>query len=74
MVDGHHRILAAKQEGQKSIDVHLVEYLSSEDTDKKSLGYKRIEFEERTGLHGLDLPKGGNYDNLLLLPKTGTLR
>ncbi len=54
--------------------MHLVEYLSSEDTDKKSLGYKRIEFEERTGLHGLDLPKGGNYDNLLLLPKTGTLR
>lgn len=65
MLDGHYRILAAKQEGQRFMDAHVVEYLPSEDADKRSLAYRRIELQERTRLQGLDLSNEGNYDILL---------
>jgi len=66
VLDGHHRVIAAKGQGQKFIDAHIVEYLPVDDTTKRLLIQKRIEFENKTGLGGINLLRQGDYDKLLL--------
>jgi len=66
VLDGHHRIVAAKRQGQKFIDAHIVEYLPAKDISKRLLIQKRIEFENKTGLGGINLLRGRDYDRLLL--------
>jgi hypothetical protein len=70
VLDGHHRIIAAKEQGQKFIDAHVVEYLPLDDTTKRSLIEKRIEFEDKTGVKEINLSRQGDYDKLLLQMKS----
>ncbi len=65
VLDGHHRVIAAKGQGQNFIDAHIVEYLPADDTTKRLLIQKRIEFEDETGLGGINLLRQGDYDKLL---------
>jgi len=64
-LDGHHRIIAVKGQGQKFIDAHIVEYLPLGDDSRRLLIQKRIEFEDETGLGGINLLRQGDYDKLL---------
>jgi uncharacterized ParB-like nuclease family protein len=66
VLDGHHRVAAAKEQGQKFIDAHIVEYLPTDDGSKRLLIQKRIEFEDETGLGGINLLHRRDYDKLLL--------
>jgi len=65
VVDGHHRIAAAREMGQRFIDAHVIEYLPPANTRKNLLAQKRIEFEYRTGLQGIELSQRYSYDKLL---------
>lgn len=65
VLDGHHRILAATEEGQKFMDAHIIEYIPSGNSNEKSLAQKRIEFETRTGLQGIILSDRDDYDKLI---------
>jgi len=66
ILDGHHRIMAAKRPGQKFFDAHVVEYFPLDDTPKRALIQKRIEFEDKTGLQRINLSRKGDYEKLLL--------
>ncbi|HHF98199.1 MAG TPA: DUF4032 domain-containing protein [Candidatus Aerophobetes bacterium] len=66
VVDGHHRIAAAKDLGQKFIEAHVVEYLPSGSSSRDSLIRKRAEFELKTGLQNINLSQKDDYDKLLL--------
>ena len=65
VLDGHHRTIAAKGQGQKFIDAHIVEYLPLGDDSRRLTIQKRIEFEDETGLGGINLLRQGDYDKLL---------
>lgn len=65
VLDGHHRLIVAKGQRRKFIDAHIVEYLPIDDTTKRLLIQKRIEFEDETGLGGINLLHQGDYDKLL---------
>ena len=54
-----------KGRGQKFIDAHIVEYLPLGDDSRRLLIQKRIEFEDETGLGGINLLRQGDYDKLL---------
>ncbi len=66
VLDGHNRIIAAKGQGQRFIDAHVVEYLPQGDITRRLLIQKRIDFEDETGLGGINLLRQGDYDRLLL--------
>jgi len=65
VLDGHHRIVAARGQGQRFIDAHIVEYLPLGDDSRRFLIQKRIEFENKTGLGGINLLHRGDYEKLL---------
>jgi len=65
VLDGHHRLIIAKGQKRKFIDAHIVEYLPIDDTAKRLLIQKRIEFEDETGLGGINLLRQADYDKLL---------
>lgn len=65
VVDGHHRIAAAKEMGQKFIDAHVVEYLPPVSSRKGLLARKKFDFEYETGLQGIKLSHRSSYDKLL---------
>ncbi len=46
VLDGHHRIVAAKKQGQKFIDANVTEYLPLRTAAGRSFIQKRIEFED----------------------------
>ena len=66
VVDGHHRIAAAKALGQKFVDAHVVEYYPAGDNSENLLIRKRTEFELKTGLQEINLSHRDDYDMLLL--------
>lgn len=65
VLDGHHRIIAAKKQGQKFIDAHVTEYLPLRNAAGRSFIQKRIEFEEETGLQSISLSHRESYNKLL---------
>lgn len=65
VVDGHHRIAAAKEMGQKFIDAHVIEYFPPTSSKKGLLDRKRLNFEYETGLQGIKLSHRSSYDKLL---------
>ena len=52
-------------QGQKFIDAHIVEYLPLGDDSRRLLIQKRIDFEDETGLGGINLLRQEDYDKLL---------
>ncbi len=65
VVDGHHRIAASKQLGQKFIDAHIIEYFPPADSRENLLRLKRIEFEYETGLGEILFSRRSSYNKAL---------
>ncbi len=66
VLDGHHRIAAAKSLGRSDIDARIVEFIPSKETLENLLYQQRAEFSEATGLaHNITLTEVGQYDYLL---------
>ena len=61
VLDGHHRISAAKELGYVFIDAHVVEHLPS----RKESSKVRDDFEKKTGLKGFQLTRPDDYLKLL---------
>ena len=53
IVDGHHRITAAKQLKQSAIRATVLELLPSEDTKENRLYLERIDFRDQIGLNNM---------------------
>ncbi|MBW2094119.1 MAG: ParB N-terminal domain-containing protein [Deltaproteobacteria bacterium] len=66
VLDGNHRIAAAKALGLKSVDAQIVELIPSRNTLENVLARERIEFQEKTGLsHPIALTEIGQYAYLI---------
>ena len=61
ILDGHHRLSAAKELGWIFIDAHVVEHLPP----KKETSRVRDDFEKKTGLKGIQLTHQDDYLKLL---------
>lgn len=66
VLDGHHRVAALKEQGQKFMDGHIVEYLPGNVDSKILLIQRRIEFKDNADLGGINLLHRGDYDKLIL--------
>ncbi len=64
VVDGNHRVAAAKALGFKSIPAYVTEYLPPADTEEHILLHERSMFEKLTGLD-IKLTEPGKYKILL---------
>ncbi len=66
VLDGNHRIAAAKALGLKNVDAQIVELIPSKNTLENILYRERIDFQEKTGLsHSIALTEVGQYGYLL---------
>ncbi len=66
VLDGNHRVAAAKEFDWESIEAHIVEYLPSEETLGNILHREKSDFEWNTGLYDkVDLTEVGQYAYLL---------
>jgi predicted phosphodiesterase len=66
VLDGNHRISAAKERGFKEINARVVEYLPSKATAENILYRDKTEFHDTTGLRqSIELTEPGQYRNLL---------
>jgi DNA-binding Lrp family transcriptional regulator len=66
VLDGNHRISAAKALGLKSLDAQIVELMPSRDTFENILYRERRDFQEGTGLSGtIELTEVGQYPHLM---------
>lgn len=66
VVDGNHRVAAAKEIGQTYIDAVITEYLPPGNSVEHLLWREQSNFEYRTGLTGIEFTELGLYENLLL--------
>jgi uncharacterized ParB-like nuclease family protein len=53
IVDGHHRITAARNLGQSTIQANILELLPSEETAENRLYLERIDFRDQVGLNNV---------------------
>ncbi len=66
VLDGNHRVAAAKEFNWDSIQAHIVEYLPSKETLHNMLHREKSDFEWQTGLFDkIDLTEVGQYAYLL---------
>ena len=66
VLDGNHRIAAAKEFGWRSIDAQILEFIPSSSTLENVLYREKAEFEEKTGLpETIKLTEIGQYAYLL---------
>lgn len=66
VLDGNHRISAAKEFGWSDILANIVEFIPSKNTLENILFREKAEFDDRTGLpHTIRLTEIGQYHNLL---------
>ena len=65
VLDGHHRVVAARELGQRHIDAHVVEYLPLDKNRSDALYRERAFFEMKTKLEDVTLSENGSY-NLLM--------
>ena len=66
VLDGNHRVSAAKEFGQSEIAANIVEFIPSQDTLENILYREKSEFREKTGLtQTIDLTEVGQYAYLL---------
>ena len=65
IVDGHHRVTAAKNLGQSSIQATILELLPSEDTVENRLYLERIDFRDQIGINSIiDFTEPGQSEYL----------
>lgn len=66
VLDGNHRIAAAKELKHTEIEARIVEFIPSENTLENLLYRQRASFSEKTGLpYSITLTEVGQYDHLL---------
>jgi uncharacterized ParB-like nuclease family protein len=65
VLDGHHRVVAARELGQRDIDAHVVEYLPQGRNPEDALYRERALFEMKTKLEEVKLSQNGSYHLLL---------
>lgn len=65
VLDGNHRVAVAKELGIEFMDAEVVEFFPSERKESKTLRAKRVEFENLTGLRGIDAGEPRHYDAFL---------
>ena len=66
VLDGNHRVAAAKELGRDYIDAHIVEFLPSKNSLENLLYREKIEFQEKTGLKdSIHLTEIGQYAYLV---------
>jgi len=65
VVDGNHRVAAAKEIGQIYIDAYVTEFLPAGDSVQHLLWRERANFEYRTGLSDIQFTELGLYQELL---------
>lgn len=66
VVDGNHRVSAAKEVGQTYIDAHVIEFFPPPNSEPNLFWRERSQFEHKTGLSGIRFTELGSYDKLLL--------
>ena len=65
VLDGNHRVSAAKEFGHETIMADIVEFIPSKNTLENILYLQRSQFQEKTGLSEvIDLTELGQYDYL----------
>ena len=66
VLDGNHRIAAAKELGRSDIMSKIVEFIPSSNTLENIIYREKSEFAEQTGLtHPIDISEVGQFPNLL---------
>ena len=64
ILDGHHRVGAAREIGMTYIDADVVQFLPHEDSPGRRLSFERASFEFSTGLRDIELRAPGGYPRL----------
>lgn len=65
VLDGHHRVAAARTLGIRELEAEVTEFLSSSNTEQQQVFAERREFERRTGLTRVGATRPGTYPRLL---------
>ncbi len=65
VLDGHHRVVAAKEIGRASVDAHVVEYLPKGENPQDQLFRAKTFFEIQTKLEQIHLTQSNSYNTLL---------
>ena len=66
VLDGNHRVSAAKEFGYQDIDANIVEFIPSKNTLENILYREKAEFKDKTGLpYSIDLTEVGQYAHLI---------
>ncbi len=66
VLDGNHRVAAARALGRVEIDAKVLELIPSKNSLENILYRERLEFEEKTGIkQRIELSEIGQYENLL---------
>ena len=67
VLDGNHRVSAAKEFGYGTIDARIVEFIPSKNTLENILYREKADFSEKTGLpYAIELTEVGQYAHLAL--------
>ena len=64
VLDGHHRVGAAREIGMTYLDADVVQFLPDEDSPARQLSQERGRFELLTGLRDIELRDPGAYPGL----------
>ena len=66
VLDGNHRVSAAKEFGYQDIDANIVEFIPSKNTLENILYRDKSEFSDKTGLpYSIELTEVGQYAHLI---------
>ncbi|HEX2032808.1 MAG TPA: universal stress protein [Chloroflexota bacterium] len=65
VLDGHHRVSAARELGIRELEAEVTEFLSSSNTEQQQVFAERREFERLTGLTHVGATRPGTYPRLL---------
>jgi len=65
VLDGNHRVAVAKELGIQFMDAEVIEFFPTERRESRALQKKRTEFENLTGLKGIDAGEPRHYDSFL---------
>jgi hypothetical protein len=65
IIDGHHRVMIARQLGVSTLKAHVVEHLPPRNSADNILSREKSEFELVTGLMGISLTELSQYQKLL---------
>jgi nucleotide-binding universal stress UspA family protein len=64
VVDGHHRVAAARHRHQLWLDAEVTEFLPLGDTEVQRVFTERLRFEQATGLKSIGAGRPGTYERL----------